>query len=134
MMHSVISQHLLATELAQLERRLAAFALPVGVAESSMRDGLRRNHQQTLADCEQLEATLQAVRGEHTAADAALQEALQTGDELLRDSSADPAPPLHFQQAEPELEGGATRKVRAAAEHAAPGGHAAGVDGIHPCS
>ena len=87
MMHSVISQHLLATELAQLERRLAAFALPVGVAESSMRDGLRRNHQQTLADCEQLEATLQAVRGEHTAADAALQEALQTGDELLREAS-----------------------------------------------
>ena len=42
---------------------------------------------QNFADCKHLEVTLQAVRCEHTAADAAIQSALQTGDELVREAT-----------------------------------------------
>eukprot|EP00966_Prymnesium_polylepis_P311613 7200665-Prymnesium_polylepis.1 len=49
-----------------------------------MRSELAAVQSQTLSDCRHLEITLQAARCEHTAADAALQSALQTSDQLLR--------------------------------------------------
>ena len=87
-MVAIISQHLLASELQLTEGQLQRLRLPAGEAEAAMRMGLSSANVQTLADCKHLEVTLQAVRCEHTAADAALQSALQSGDQLLRDAQA----------------------------------------------
>ena len=87
-MTCVISQHLLASELGAVETQMARLRAPLGDSEALMRMSLASNQEHTLSDCKHLEVTLQAVRCEHTAADAALQSALQHGDELLREASA----------------------------------------------
>ena len=73
LMGSVISQHLLCAELGSLEAEIARLRVPAAETEALMRMNLSANSSQTLADCKHLEVTLQAVRCEHTAADAALQ-------------------------------------------------------------
>ena len=87
LMVAVISQHLLASELGQMESQVSTLRAPLGEAEATMRMSLSAAQEQTLADCKHLEATLQAVRCEHTAADAALQSALQAGDDMLREAA-----------------------------------------------
>ena len=87
MMVAVISQHLLSSELGQLETQLARLNAPQAELEALMRMGLTANSAETLADCRHVEMTLQAVRCELTATDAELQSALQTGDELLREAT-----------------------------------------------
>ena len=87
LMVGVISQHLLATELHQLEIQLARLRVPAPESEALMRLQVGASNSQTLADCKHLEVTLQAARCEHTAADTALQTALERADELMREAS-----------------------------------------------
>ena len=87
-MVSVISQHLLSSELHEMEAEVARLRAPSSEALATMRMQLSATHAQTLAECKHLEVTLQTVRCEHTSADAALQSALEHSAELLREASA----------------------------------------------
>ena len=76
-MEAIIVQHLLSTELQSLEIELARRSASSEAASGLLRMQTRAAHLQTQADCKHLEVTLQAARCEHTAADTALQNALQ---------------------------------------------------------
>eukprot|EP00908_Phaeocystis_cordata_P001999 Transcript_12150.p1 GENE.Transcript_12150~~Transcript_12150.p1 ORF type:complete len:369 (-),score=87.56 Transcript_12150:60-1166(-) len=76
-MEAIIVQHLLSTELQSLEIELARRSASSETASGLLRMQTRAAHLQTQADCKHLEVTLQAARCEHTAADTALQNALQ---------------------------------------------------------
>jgi hypothetical protein len=110
-MVSIISQHLLSTELGQVEAHLARLETPPDESAALMRMTMSASSEQTLSDCKHLEVTLQAVRCEHTAADSALQSALQQGDEMLREASS------HLQAVHDELvnlvDSAAAEKLRA---------------------
>ena len=84
MLTAVIAQHLMASEIHHMEGQLATLRTPVGEAEATLRMSMSATQQETLNDCRHLEVTLQAVRCEHTAADAALQSALAVGDDMVR--------------------------------------------------
>ena len=86
-MVGVISQHLLSTELQSVETQLARLRTPAAESEALLRVEIGQAQAQTMADCKHLEVTLQATRCEHTAADAALQTALEVADELLREAA-----------------------------------------------
>ena len=87
LMVGVISQHLLSAELQAVEGQLARATTPLGQAEAQMRMLAQSSRNETAADCQHLEVTLQAARCESTAADTALQSALQQGDDLLREAT-----------------------------------------------
>ncbi|KAL1512081.1 hypothetical protein AB1Y20_005353 [Prymnesium parvum] len=86
-MHSIIAQHLLASELGLLESTIARISASPSSAERLMRQEISAMQAQTLADVRHLEVTLQAARCEHTAADTALQSALQVAEQLLRSAA-----------------------------------------------
>ena len=89
MMHSIISQHLLASELGLLEGTIAQLIGSSSAAEKSMRTEVAGLQAMTQSDCKHLEVTLQAARCEHTAADTALQNALLTSERLLSSAKDD---------------------------------------------
>ena len=68
-MAAIISQHLLSTELNQVEAENERLQTPADDAQVLMRMSMNAANEETLADCKHLEVTLQAVRCEHTAAD-----------------------------------------------------------------
>jgi hypothetical protein len=88
LMIAVISQHLLASELHSLEEQVVLLRTPAEESEALLRLEIGNAQAKTMADCKHLEVTLQAARCEHTAADAALQRALERADELLREAAA----------------------------------------------
>ena len=87
LMVGVISQHLLSSEMQSLETQLARLRMPVAESSTAMRLQIGAVHAQTAADCKHLEVTLQAARCEHTAADTALQSALDATGDLLREAA-----------------------------------------------
>ena len=88
-MHSIIAQHLLASEIGLLETTLARRSSSPSAASRIMHNEVSAVQSQTQADCRHLEVTLQAARCEHTAADTALQTALQASEQLLRSAVSD---------------------------------------------
>ena len=84
-MEAVIIQHLLSTELALLENELARKTAPSGPATQLLQTHTHDAHMQAQADCKHLEATVQAARCEHAAADAAVYTALQVAQQELRE-------------------------------------------------
>lgn len=83
-MHSIIAQHLLASEIGLLEATLARHSGSPSSTARILHNEVISAQSQTQADCRHLEVTLQAVRCEHTAADTALQSALLASNQLLR--------------------------------------------------
>ena len=84
-MEVVIIQHLLSTELALLENELACKSEPGGLAIHLLQAHKHAAHMQAQADCTHLEATVQAARCEHAAADTAVYTALQLAQQELRE-------------------------------------------------
>lgn len=87
---AVIMQHLLSSELQQLEQELALHAVPSQTTRLLQME-LKAANMQTQADCKHLEVTLAAARCEHTTADTAMQNALQQLGQQLREAQAEVA-------------------------------------------
>ena len=84
-MEAVIIQHLLSTELAHMENELARKSDPSGPAIHLLQAHTHAAHMQAQAGCTHLEATVQAARCDHAAADTAVCTALQLAQQELRE-------------------------------------------------
>ena len=85
---AVISQHLLASELASLEQQCARLQAPATHDTHAAKHPLEAARSSNISDCRHLEMSLQSLRCEHTAADTALESALSASEQVLRDASA----------------------------------------------